>query len=247
MSTNAVILKVREKNDGLTYQSPMEKKIETEKCSDSAFSCHKKEEKSDNKQMSSDEEDQNYLEVFNTDWKNWKFEKDWSTLVEEEEEKRKVETSPSASKHSIKRCNSRDCEKRKKMEIEKDKEVLQRRQKQIDYGKNTLGYQRYIDAVPKGTRTKDHPRTPNKHFKYSRRGWDTLIQLWRKQLHLWDPPAGEEDTMESFDSDMANLSFEYHVAPISVASTSPSTSSLDSYNKPEHGQKKQKHADFKGL
>ncbi|XP_076364007.1 uncharacterized protein LOC143253674 isoform X2 [Tachypleus tridentatus] len=168
----------------------MEKKIKTEKCSDSAFDHHKKEEKSENKQTLSDEEDLHYFDLFNTDWKNWKFEKDWSTLVEEEEEKQKVETSPSArfsssthshskisefsealtGKHSIKRCNDWDSEKRKKMEIEKDKDVLQRRQKQIDYGKNTLGYQR-------AARKKDHPRTPNKYFKYSRRGWDTLIHL----------------------------------------------------------------------
>ena len=37
------------------------------------------------------------------------------------------------------------------------------------------------------SRSKEHPRTPDKTRKCSRRGWDTEVRLWRKQLHLWDP------------------------------------------------------------
>lgn len=37
-------------------------------------------------------------------------------------------------------------------------------------------------------RTKDHPWTPPKQFKYSRRAFDGLIKGWRTKLHCFDPP-----------------------------------------------------------
>lgn len=82
--------------------------------------------------------------------------------------------------------NSSDSSRRR-VEYETDPAVLARRQKDIDYGKNTIGYDRYVQAVPKDKRTKDNPRTPPKYIKYSRRGWDGMVKLWRKQLHHWDP------------------------------------------------------------
>ncbi|RDD43505.1 Histone RNA hairpin-binding protein [Trichoplax sp. H2] len=73
-------------------------------------------------------------------------------------------------------------------EREYDDKILSRRQKQIDYGKNTLGYDRYCKTVAKQERTKDHPRTPDKNIKVSRRSFDMQIKLWRKKLHEFDPP-----------------------------------------------------------
>lgn len=76
--------------------------------------------------------------------------------------------------------------------VEADPSILQRRQKQIDYGKNTEAYERYVEMIPKSERTREHPRTPNKYGKYSRRAFDGLVKIWRKQLHYYDPPSNAE-------------------------------------------------------
>lgn len=96
--------------------------------------------------------------------------------------------------------------------FEEDPLILSRRQKQIDYGKNTIAYDNYIKAIPKSVffiwikdfkklieiqfhrnqRTKEHPQTPNKYKKYSRRGWDGSIRVWRQKLHVFDNDDSKE-------------------------------------------------------
>ncbi|KAL5284775.1 SLBP family protein [Megaselia abdita] len=85
----------------------------------------------------------------------------------------------------------------KKYEKETDPATLSRRQKQIDYGKNTNSYDKYVSMVPKNQRTKDHPRTPDKNRKYSRRAFDGQIRVWKKSLHLFDTATGGDGDASS--------------------------------------------------
>lgn len=90
---------------------------------------------------------------------------------------------------------------------ELDAHRLAQRQKQIDFGKNTIGYDLYLKAVPKcvggclalvpdltawrarSVRKRGDPQTPNKCQDMSKRRWDGLVRQWRRLLHKWDPPG----------------------------------------------------------
>jgi len=63
---------------------------------------------------------------------------------------------------------------------------LQRREKQIKFGKATEGYLNYVRLVPKHKRGPNDPVTPDLAISSSKRSFDKITRQWRRQLHAWD-------------------------------------------------------------
>ena len=82
---------------------------------------------------------------------------------------------------------------------------LSQRQKQLDMGKATTGYQRYLAAVPRHLRIEPlHPKTPQPRKQCSKRSWDGQVRKWRRALHLWDPEGEGGDVDSELGSEVAS-------------------------------------------
>ena len=89
---------------------------------------------------------------------------------------------------------------------------LAQRRKQLDLGKRTEGYQRYIAAVPRKARQEGvHPQTPQPRKACSKRSWDGQVRKWRRELHKWDPEGatkavddGDEEGQSELGSELAS-------------------------------------------
>jgi len=91
---------------------------------------------------------------------------------------------------------------------EADPKRLQARQKQLDIGMNTIGYQKYVEQVCKPERKKTDPRTPEKSQVCSKRSWDGQVRKWRRQLHMFDPEGTvieDDDNLGSESEDEIEL------------------------------------------
>lgn len=71
-------------------------------------------------------------------------------------------------------------------EREDNEHRLKQRQKQIDFGKNTSGYDNYLAKVPRHLRKCTQPKTPDKYKKMSKKAWNGYVSVWRKALHQYD-------------------------------------------------------------
>ncbi len=74
------------------------------------------------------------------------------------------------------------------LERETDEKKLKQRQKQIDIGKQSDSYKKYLALVPKSKRRfrgriPVDPRTPDITQKCSKRGFDGQIKVWKRQIH----------------------------------------------------------------
>jgi hypothetical protein len=64
---------------------------------------------------------------------------------------------------------------------------FQQREKQIELGKATKGYQIYSKSIKKDKRTSSDPQTPDSREMCSKRQFDGKLHKWRKGLHQYDP------------------------------------------------------------
>ncbi|KAL3665880.1 hypothetical protein V7S43_009304 [Phytophthora oleae] len=126
-------------------------------------------------------------------------------------------------------------------EKETDPHRLAQRQKQIDYGKNTIGYDRYCAKVPRHQRRpRKHPMTPDKTMRIGKKGFDGIIRKWRQALHEYDPPELAEviKTVDAENS-VAAAACAALKAGQGTGETTTSLSSSTTSMEPELGNKEE--------
>lgn len=111
---------------------------------------------------------------------------------------------------------------------ETDRHKLDQRQKQIDFGKNTLGYAAYLRDIPRHQRSPEDPVTPDKSKGCSKRAFDGMIKKWRRELHRWDPSEGEGDAARP-------LVMQLPPPPPGVPSTDADAAGADARTPPAQG------------
>ncbi|CAF4033408.1 unnamed protein product [Rotaria sp. Silwood2] len=78
-------------------------------------------------------------------------------------------------------------------EVESDPHTLRQRTKEILKGKMSDSYANYLAKYPiKKQRRREHPTTPNKYRKCSRRCFDGQLRTWRRNLHQFDEDNKQE-------------------------------------------------------
>ncbi|KYQ92717.1 histone RNA hairpin-binding protein [Tieghemostelium lacteum] len=142
------------------------------------------------------------------------------------------------------KSNSNDCKLTSlpsilKVQKETDIVKLKSRQKQIDFGKNTIGYDNYIKSIPRDKRDKSHPKTPDKFQKCSRRSWMGQIKKWRRELHKYDPNAGEFIDEEDLEDDDNTTTLTTTIITTTTTTTTTNVISNDNEKLQQQQQQQQ--------
>jgi len=134
----------------------------------------------------------------------FKFGKSWSERMDDDEKEKDKKSQRNdryfsdSSKTDLNKENCLRANKYVEKPLETDKRKLQTRQRQIDIGKETTGYSRYMKEIRRKDRTQDHPRTPNKYTVCSTRSWQGTVRVWRRKLHYWDTLDEQKSHQKKF-------------------------------------------------